>query len=48
MLTEFFTHDDSLRYYAVIPFSLGIAVIAYYYFGILFRHWRIGVRRKAL
>jgi prepilin signal peptidase PulO-like enzyme (type II secretory pathway) len=36
MLTEFFTNDDSLRYYAVIPFSLGIIVIAYYYIGLLF------------
>lgn len=33
MITEFFTTDDSLRYYAVIPFSLGIVVIAYYYIG---------------
>ena len=33
MITEFFTTDDSLRYYAVIPFSLGIIVIAYYYIG---------------
>jgi prepilin signal peptidase PulO-like enzyme (type II secretory pathway) len=36
MLTEFFTNDDSLRYYAVIPFSVGIIVIAYYYIGVLF------------
>lgn len=33
MITEFFSDDDSLRYYAVIPFSLGIIVIAYYYIG---------------
>jgi len=33
MITEFFTDDDSLRYYAVIPFSLGIIIIAYYYIG---------------
>lgn len=36
MLTEFFSKDDSLRYYAVIPFSLGIVVIAYYYIGVVF------------
>jgi prepilin signal peptidase PulO-like enzyme (type II secretory pathway) len=36
MLTEFFTNDDSLRYYAVIPFTIGTIVIAYYYIGILF------------
>jgi prepilin signal peptidase PulO-like enzyme (type II secretory pathway) len=36
MLTEFYSKDDSLRYYAVIPFSLGIMVIAYYYSGLLF------------
>jgi len=46
MLTEFFTHDDALRYYAVIPFSLGIVVIAYYYLGVLFEHWKIGIRRR--
>lgn len=34
MITEFyFPENDSLRYYTVIPFSLGIAVIAYYYIG---------------
>jgi len=33
MITEFFSDDDSLRYYAVIPFSIGILVIAYYYIG---------------
>ncbi|HEX9980247.1 MAG TPA: hypothetical protein VGB50_06755 [Flavobacterium sp.] len=35
MISEFFSEDDSLRYYAVIPFSLGILVIAYYYLGII-------------
>ncbi|RZJ31418.1 MAG: hypothetical protein EOO48_02150 [Flavobacterium sp.] len=35
MITEFFFDDDHLRYYAVIPFSLGIIVIAYYYLGLL-------------
>ena len=34
MITEFFSDDDSLRYYAVIPFCLGIIVIAYYYLGL--------------
>jgi hypothetical protein len=33
MATEFFSPDDTLRYYAVIPFSLGLIVIAYYYLG---------------
>jgi hypothetical protein len=36
MATEFFFSDDTLRYYAIIPFSLGILAIAYYYFGIIF------------
>lgn len=36
MVTEFFYTDDSLRYYAVIPFSMGIAVIGYHYIGELF------------
>ncbi len=31
MLTEFFSTNDSLRYYAVIPFSVGIGIIVYYY-----------------
>lgn len=34
MLAEFFSTDDSLRYYAVIPFSFGIVVMAYYYIGL--------------
>jgi hypothetical protein len=46
MITEFFFADDSLRYYAVIPFACGILTISYYYFGVLFRHWKIGARRK--
>jgi len=33
MITEFFSDDDSLRYYAVIPFLMGIIVIGYYYLG---------------
>lgn len=36
MITEFFSDDDSLRYYTVIPFSLGIIVMGYYYAGKLF------------
>lgn len=31
MLTEFFSRDESLRYYTVIPFAIGLAIIAYYY-----------------
>ncbi|NMH28316.1 hypothetical protein [Flavobacterium silvaticum] len=34
MMTEFFSDNDSLRYYAVIPFALGIVSVAYYYFGL--------------
>ncbi len=41
MITEFFSNDDSLRYYAVIPFALGIITIAYYYIGIIFRSRKI-------
>ena len=36
MITEFFSKDDSLRYYAVIPFACGLISIAYYYFGVIF------------
>jgi len=32
MLTEFYSKNDNLRYYAVIPFSIGLIIIAYYYF----------------
>lgn len=35
MITEFFFADDSLRYYAVVPFVLGIIAISYYYLGLL-------------
>ncbi|RZJ34429.1 MAG: hypothetical protein EOO51_09480 [Flavobacterium sp.] len=34
MLAEFFSSDDSLRYYAIIPFSMGLIVIAYHYGGL--------------
>lgn len=33
MITEFFSDDDSLRYYAVLPFVLGIISVGYYYVG---------------
>ncbi|MBD3581664.1 hypothetical protein [Flavobacterium selenitireducens] len=36
MLTEFFTTDDSLRYYAVVPFAIGLVSITYYYAGLRF------------
>lgn len=32
MLTEFYSHNDTLRYYTIIPFSIGLAIIGYYYF----------------
>lgn len=31
MITEFYSNNDNLRYYAVIPFSIGLIIIAYYY-----------------
>ncbi|WP_018614540.1 hypothetical protein [Segetibacter koreensis] len=31
MLTEFYSHNDSLRYYTIIPFTIGIVIIGYYY-----------------
>ncbi len=37
MLAEFYSSNDSLRYYAVIPFALGIVTIGYYYLGLLLR-----------
>lgn len=38
MITEFYyPEDDSLRYYTVIPFSIGIVIIAYYYIG---EYWK--------
>ncbi len=40
MLAEFYSSDDSLRYYAVIPFTLGLITITYYYFGLLFTRRR--------
>lgn len=34
MITEFYwEEDDTLRYYAAVPFTFGIMVIAYYYIG---------------
>jgi hypothetical protein len=31
MITEFFNWGDEARYYALIPFGLGLAVLVYYY-----------------
>lgn len=31
MLTEFYSHDDTLRFYTIIPFSIGLIIISYYY-----------------
>jgi hypothetical protein len=32
MLTEFYSTNESLRYYTIIPFSIGLLIIGYYYF----------------
>ncbi len=32
MLTEFYSRNDTLRYYTIIPFSIGLIIISYYYF----------------
>lgn len=34
MIAEFFSDDDTLRYYAAVPFVLGIIVISYHYIGV--------------
>jgi hypothetical protein len=34
MLTEFFSKNDSLRYYTIIPFSIGLIIISYYYLAV--------------
>lgn len=31
MLTEFYSANDNLRYYTIIPFAIGLAIISYYY-----------------
>lgn len=31
MLTEFYTNNDDLRYYTMVPFSIGLVIISYYY-----------------
>lgn len=31
MLTEFYSKNDSLRFYTIIPFSIGLVIIGYYY-----------------
>ena len=31
MLTEFYSHNDDLRYYTIIPFSIGLVIISYYH-----------------
>jgi hypothetical protein len=34
MLTEFYSNNDALRYYTIIPFSIGLIIIGYYYFAV--------------
>jgi prepilin signal peptidase PulO-like enzyme (type II secretory pathway) len=31
MVVEFFSTNESLRYYTIIPFSIGLVIIGYYY-----------------
>ncbi len=31
MIAEFYSDDDSLRYYAVIPFTIGLIIVSWYY-----------------
>ena len=31
MLAEFYSENDDLRYYTIIPFSIGLVIISYYY-----------------
>ncbi|MBA2761696.1 MAG: hypothetical protein H0U39_07010 [Segetibacter sp.] len=31
MITEFYSNNDSLRFYTIIPFSIGLIIISYYY-----------------
>lgn len=31
MITEFYSTNDNLRFYTIIPFSIGIIIISYYY-----------------
>ena len=31
MITEFFSSNESLRFYTIIPFSIGLLIILYYY-----------------
>ncbi len=31
MITEFYFNNDSLRFYTIIPFSIGLIIISYYY-----------------
>ena len=31
MITEFYSNNDSLRFYTIIPFSMGLLIISYYY-----------------
>lgn len=31
MLTEFYSQNDTLRFYTIIPFSIGLIIIGYYY-----------------
>lgn len=33
MITEFFSDDDSLRYYTAIPFVTGLVIVSFYYIG---------------
>lgn len=40
MLAEFYSSNESLRYYAVVPFCLGLITVGYYYLGLMFEKRR--------
>ena len=41
MLAEFYSDNDDLRYYAAIPFTLGILTIVYYYATLKFKKQKV-------
>jgi len=47
MITEFFSTNDALRYYAIIPFTIGLIIIGWYYLVLGPKQKRVAVATDA-
>ena len=48
MLVEFFSSNDKLRFYTIIPFSLGLLIILYYYLFVMPKERRTLLQKNSM